>query len=849
MSAATSRVMPAKLVPPRAVRTLVTRRRLHDLLDRSDDLTAVIAPAGSGKTTAVSDWVESRPAMRTAWYSLDRLDRSPHVFWSHLLATLGRVIDLGTEIDEMLEERGEATDAIVASLIHVVNSDAGVTLVLDDVHQLTDTTVLDQLALLVDRTRGRLRVVMTGRRSPGLPIARWAIEGRCVQIGADELRFDVDDVMALLMAHGSTATTSVAGSLLSRSEGWVAALQLAMTARPDEPEQELRAPAHDGGLLGSYLAHEIFARVPAEVLDVAQQIAVLDTFDESAVMVLTDRSDALDLLTVQYAPDLFLTRLGGDVASYRFHPLVRDELEARFRGGQREQWRVAHQRAARHLASTGCFDAAFDHYMTIGDTAAAVELVVRPGLALSDLGWGRWFRRWLDQLPVDVTLKDPELLLDLSFANFTAGRLERATSCLDEAAHHLGVSDRRVALRRLAIAIADIDHTTCARVLATLAATPQEVVRGSFEGRLLTTSARAALLLDRLDDVDELVGRARTESDDVARAVAVPALLARASERRGDVDTAVALASESLDHASRLGMGDNPAILEALIALAGAHVGACRLLEAESAVDRLLDVIETVDYRYSRAHAAAILLELTAASSGWLAAAGTIADSDRRAGWVPTEGVFDPSSVARCRALLIAGRIDEARTWRAVVPAGVDAQLLDATAMIAARRFDQVERLLALPRASTPRQQVEALVLSASSTTGTFAIRQLEDATRLAMSTGLRAPFTSHGPALRHLLSGLPPSVRTWVQPAEAPPRATVHYIEPLTPRERDILQLLPTHLSNAELGDRLFISVNTVKTNLRALYRKMNVTSRSEAVDTARRAGLLQPERSLLSP
>jgi LuxR family maltose regulon positive regulatory protein len=144
---------------------------------------------------------------------------------------------------------------------------------------------------------------------------------------------------------------------------------------------------------------------------------------------------------------------------------------------------------------------------------------------------------------------------------------------------------------------------------------------------------------------------------------------------------------------------------------------------------------------------------------------------------------------------------------------------------------------------------VEALVLSASSTTGTFAIRQLEDATRLAMSTGLRAPFTGHGPALRHLLSGLPPSVRTWVQPAEAPPRATVHYIEPLTPRERDILQLLPTHLSNAELGDRLFISVNTVKTNLRALYRKMNVTSRSEAVDTARRAGLLQPERSLLSP
>ena len=61
-----------------------------------------------------------------------------------------------------------------------------------------------------------------------------------------------------------------------------------------------------------------------------------------------------------------------------------------------------------------------------------------------------------------------------------------------------------------------------------------------------------------------------------------------------------------------------------------------------------------------------------------------------------------------------------------------------------------------------------------------------------------------------------------------------------LTTAELKILQYLPTHLSFREIGDRTCVSANTVKTQANAIYRKLDVRSRSEAVAQARVLGLL---------
>jgi LuxR family maltose regulon positive regulatory protein len=73
-----------------------------------------------------------------------------------------------------------------------------------------------------------------------------------------------------------------------------------------------------------------------------------------------------------------------------------------------------------------------------------------------------------------------------------------------------------------------------------------------------------------------------------------------------------------------------------------------------------------------------------------------------------------------------------------------------------------------------------------------------------------------------------------------ARPRRRVQVDAPLTERELAVLRLLPTRLSNQEIGRELYVSPNTVRSHVQAIYRKLEVSSRAEAVTQARQLGLL---------
>ena len=68
-----------------------------------------------------------------------------------------------------------------------------------------------------------------------------------------------------------------------------------------------------------------------------------------------------------------------------------------------------------------------------------------------------------------------------------------------------------------------------------------------------------------------------------------------------------------------------------------------------------------------------------------------------------------------------------------------------------------------------------------------------------------------------------------------APDQATVLAVEPLTEREREVLRHVSGMLNTAEVASEMYISVNTVKTHLKSIYRKLAATHRSEAVRRAR--------------
>ena len=839
-------IIATKLHPPHLPSSFVARPERVAALDQGARVAAVVAPAGYGKTVLVREWLDVAGGRPVAWYSLDALDANPLCFWRHLVAALDGAVGLGPEPELVLDERGVDT-AFLHALIHALAaSERDVVLVLDDLHLLKDRPSLDHLALLVDRAGPNFQLVFTARVAPLLPLAKWRLQQRLVEITVDDLRFDDAHTAELLDAY-HCAPLGEAGvhTLVDRSEGWVAGLQLAALANPGDVTSALVDLPSDGAMVASYLVSEVLDALPPEQRRLALAVSVLDEFDITLAAELSGRADAAAIIRSLEDGNVFLVRTGDGRGGHRFHHLFRDLLREQLHRTDAAEWRRLHLDSARLLAGRGQTDAAFGHLMTVGDVDGAFDLVIRPGLMLSDLGWAREFRRWMEQLPDDLDITDPELMLDLAFANFTAGRLDVADAWIDRAAPLCAPGDPRVPMRRLAVAVALGDRERAAAAVKEGQRATAAVAGGPFEHRFEMVVARVALLHNDLDGAMAALDRAEEGmDDDLARRVTMPAIRARVHTERGEVLAAEQAARQSLAEAQVAGLRTNPAILEAVVAATSSVLGQGRTDDAASWLDDLLEVVDGVDYPYSRAHAASLMVELHAQQHGWAATADQIDALCAQAGHHSPSLLDHLLQPLRVRALSAAGRVAEADEVAESVEGKAQRAIAAAEVLLASRQYREAADRLTDRDGWTSRQHVTALVLSALATAGEEADAHLRAAVELAQPLGLRSPFLGRDAELAAMVRRLPDALREFLPSTAAPSSdraaAPAALVDPLTPRERDLLALLPTHLSNAAMGEQLFLSVNTVKTNLKAVYRKLGASSRADAVDIARRMGLL---------
>jgi len=166
----------------------------------------------------------------------------------------------------------------------------------------------------------------------------------------------------------------------------------------------------------------------------------------------------------------------------------------------------------------------------------------------------------------------------------------------------------------------------------------------------------------------------------------------------------------------------------------------------------------------------------------------------------------------------------------------------DATVLLGAEPFDA--EITVVHRIEI--HKLRALAAQAAHD-GEEALDQLTQAMRLAGHTGHRQTFideqATFGGLLDNAIARSGHRLRRNEQPLE-PPESTRYAgrspIEPLTERELEVLRLLPSQLTNREIGDLLSISTNTVKFHVKTIYRKLGAGRRTEAVENARSLGLM---------
>lgn len=437
-------VLRTKLLVPSFTASRQPRERLtRTVMDQLECGAAlVVAPAGYGKTVLLAALVDGAD-LPAVWLQLDEGDNDPAAFVAALVEGVRMAFPMaGARLAEVFEATpGEAGDRHLAMLVNAfIDEPPGHwTLVLDDLHLVTNPEVLKLIERLVDAPAPGLRLLLASRSMPSLPVARWRARGMLGVVGTEELRFTADEAAALLRRDLPSLSDEAVTRLGERTEGWPVGLQLAtqLLRRSGSEAVDSLIDRLQGGhpVVAAFLLEEVFSREPKHVQQFLLDTAVLPQFDVETCAELLgapDGAEISELLERLEFGHAFLQRLDEGGRWYRYHQLFREFLLSLAQSRDRQRVADLQHRAARMAEERGQVDVAVSQFLAAGDTDEVARLLVRHGVRLLRAGRVEALHRWLVQLEAQV-LERPELRFLHGLVLHQRGRLADAVATLHEA--------------------------------------------------------------------------------------------------------------------------------------------------------------------------------------------------------------------------------------------------------------------------------------------------------------------------------------------------------------------------------------------------------------------------------
>lgn len=838
---------------------VVSRPRLHRALDTpAARLVIVTGPAGSGKTVAVRDWLTGVEGP-TAWLSLGARHTDPEVFLDAALGALESLVPGVIDAIQRDDPDDHAADlAIVRAAEHLASA-GHVTLVLDDLHVIDRSPTAGLLARLVEAAPANLRVVICSRSDPPLRLHGYRLAGELVELREADLRFDRGEAEQFF---DQFPRVDLAGEqiqrLTERTEGWAAGLQfaaLSLAGREDPGAFVDRFTGSDRHV-ADFLLDEVLVRQPGPVRDFLLATSVLERLRSDLCEAVSGRPDAAALLRRVETENLFLVALDDEREWFRYHHLFGQLLRRELRVTRPDVERACHERAAAWFRDHGEPGLAIDHLLDAGQQEQAFELLTANLRENLRAGRQETVRGWLNRFPTEFVDETPghQLLLTLAFAR--AGQIDRGALVVQRArrraaeregdafAIHLDVTEA-------AFAAIMGDPDTATRLGAEawerrgevdVRSMPPDLSTAVIElwGYLPAALARAHALLDDRAGVRRWSSVLRRQGPrlpgDLVGALGAEAW---AEARTGRLRAAAELADQALVLGTEHGRGARRAMIGARAALALVH-------REHDELERAIEVLQPhLDAALREGHVAITTVgeaELARAECAQGRPGDAIARvlrvrRDRAARGTP-RFLVDVLDQAECRVRVALGELDRAEDLLEDLDGGPERTLLAARVALAAGRPDGVADQLAPLLADTGdrRRRREAAALAARALVDgadpAGARRVLAEVAELAQREGAVRVFLDEGFDIFDVVGG-----GVVARPGRA---AASPLVEPLSEREMSVLRYLPSRLSNREIASELYVSLNTVKSHLKTIYRKLEVDRRDDAVRRARQLGLI---------
>lgn len=486
-------------VPQSYVRPVVARSYLYTRLECgiSCPLTLISAPAGFGKTTLLSSWLQAY-AHPVAWVSLDTNDNALVRFWEYCLTAIARVVD---GLDELLATYKHSMTSIqqvehvLTLLINALTArQQELLLVLDDYQAITSPSVQRTLDFFITHLPSHVHVVISSRVDPVLPLARWRVEGRLFELHGEDLRFSLDETVQLL--HNGMRlplTLEDIAALKQQTEGWIAGLQLvALSLQGQSDKGEIArfitsfAGTHRPVL--HYLTEEVLGQLSERVQQFLLMTSILDRMNASLCDAVTEQGDGDYMLACLDQQNLFLSITDEQGTWYRYHHLFMDLLRHQLMQQQPAMVPVLHSRASLWYEQQDMLIEAIEHALLAADPERVAALIERSAWTFWQQGYAALIDNWL--------LRLQEQSYEQSASSFKPLALERyPVVAYFSALHAVQTGDEeryQVALQALCCVHAGAPDVQSRRELQSLAAY-KAIFQGDSEQALMYAQRFIAL--------------------------------------------------------------------------------------------------------------------------------------------------------------------------------------------------------------------------------------------------------------------------------------------------------------------------------------------------------------------
>jgi LuxR family maltose regulon positive regulatory protein len=879
-----------KLNRPTIASNHLHRQRLLDRLDqqRYRPLTLVSAPAGYGKTTLVSCWLEACDSP-SGWVSLDRGDNDLRTFVSYFIAAVESMVPGACRKTQTLIKAPDLPPMVNLASVLLNELDLiepPCIMALDDYYLIEETMVHDLLTEILKHPPQSLHLVIATRHDPPLPIFRYRAAGQISEIRARDLSFSKAEAKVFLQnLLAKPVDDTMVAALNKKSEGWVTGLRLAALAmrhKADTNDTLLR-PQTDVKYVMEYLFHEVFAQQRPEFREYLLYSAILDRFCGPLCDAVSgpdtspgrDRMDGWEFIAKMNRENIFLVGLDRKHLWFRYHHLFRSflthQLQRHLSAGEIS---ALHSRASGWLAENGLIDEAIQHALAAGDAIGAARLVEQHRQAM--LTTDRWYvlEKWLSMLPETVIQQRPELLLAQVWIHYFHFRLTRIPSVLEVAESLLSNKAKEqplygeVCLFKGVLCFLQADGAPSLKFIEdAMDRIPSNyhMIRGVAEAYFGFAGQMQGQKEMVLNELSHLLYH--QPLNDI-RKVRVMLSCVCINIVSGDLTVADTLNQQLRKFVISIESTTNFAL--SLYFQGVIHY--CRN-ELDMAIDYLGQAAElihivpriiSVDCQAGLALAYQVMQQTEKASA-------TLERLFEYIHFLNDAAFLDSAHSCRARMSLMNGEIPFAPgvpsinttsvggamfTWleipgltqcRLLLAEGSETGLREAE-----KRLREYLRLSRTQHNTFQEITIMALLALALEKQGRTddALAALETAVYLARPGGFIRPFVELGPPMAGLLKRLAEKniaaayIGRLLAAFHATPPPTASDAQPpdvqLTNRELDILDLLAQRLQTKEVAEKLFISSETVNTHLKNLYRKLGVHNRRDAVTSARNLGII---------